>query len=343
MSLSLLYTRARNGIQSPLVQVETNITSGMPFFAMVGLPEKAVQESKDRVRSAIKNSGFEFPIDRIVVNLAPADLPKEGGSFDLPIALGVLVASGQLPQQALSGYEFMGELALSGELRSVPGVLPGVMAARDEQRRLLIPEANLIEASLAGSGLALGAPSLLAVCHYLLGRGELQEARQPEEGVSQAKVPDLDEVHGQPQAKRALEVAAAGGHSLLFLGPPGSGKSMLAQRLPGILPPMSQAEALETASILSVSNRGFQLEDWGLRPFRAPHHTASGPALVGGGSNPRPGEISLAHNGVLFLDELPEFDRKVLEVLREPLESGHINISRAARQAECPARFQLMA
>lgn len=343
MSLSLLYSRARNGIQAPLVQVETNITSGMPFFAIVGLPEKTVQESRDRVRSAIQNSGFEFPFERIIVNLAPADLPKEGGSFDLPIALGILTASGQLPMQAVVGHEFMGELALSGELRPVPGVLPAAMAARDEQRRLLIPETNLIEASLAGEGQALGAPSLLALCHYLQGRGELKEARQPMCGIPQARVPDLSDVRGQPQAKRALEVAAAGGHSLLFLGPPGSGKSMLAQRLPGILPPMSQAEALETASILSVSSRGFQLEDWGLRPFRAPHHTASGPALVGGGSNPRPGEISLAHNGVLFLDELPEFDRKVLEVLREPLESGHINISRAARQAEFPARFQLMA
>ncbi|MEO5342506.1 MAG: YifB family Mg chelatase-like AAA ATPase [Gammaproteobacteria bacterium SHHR-1] len=342
MSLAQLYSRARNGIQAPLVNVEVHLANGMPGLAIVGLPEKAVQESKDRVRGAIINSGFSFPIQRITVNLAPADLPKEGGCYDLPIALGILAASGQVPRAGIGDVEFMGELALSGQLRPIKGVLPAALAARGQGRSLIVPQENLAEAALVSELERFGADSLLAVCQHMSGHQPLpwQEIEPVGRGL---QVADLLEVKGQPQAKRALEVAASGGHSLLFLGPPGSGKSMLAQRLPGILPPMTEAEALETASIHSVSNNGFDIGDWARRPYRAPHHSASGPALVGGGGNPRPGEISLAHNGVLFLDELPEFDRKVLEVLREPLENGHITISRAARSADFPARFQLIA
>jgi magnesium chelatase family protein len=342
MSLAQLYSRARNGIQAPLVNVEVHLANGLPGLAIVGLPEKAVQESKDRVRGAILNSGFEFPARRITVNLAPADLPKEGGCYDLPIALGILAASGQIPRVGIGDVEFMGELALSGQLRPIKGVLPAALAAREQGRSLIVPQENLAEAALVSELERFGADSLLAVCQHMSGHKPLSW-REIEPVGRSLQVADLLEVKGQPQAKRALEIAASGGHSLLFLGPPGSGKSMLAQRLPGILPPMTEAEALETASIHSVSNNGFNISDWARRPYRAPHHSASGPALVGGGGNPRPGEISLAHNGVLFLDELPEFDRKVLEVLREPLENGHITISRAARSADFPARFQLIA
>jgi magnesium chelatase family protein len=343
MSLSLLHSRARNGIDAPEVVVEVHLANGLPTMAIVGLPEKAVQESKDRVRGAILNSGFDFPVQRITVNLAPADLPKEGGCFDLPIALGILAASGQIPLEGLETFEFMGELALSGTLRRVRGVLPAALAARDLNRCLVVPAENLAEAQLVSGLQRLGCASLLEIARHLVGVERLQEQSGPANNAPGREVADLLDVKGQTQAKRALEIAACGAHSLLFLGPPGSGKSMLAQRLPGILPPMTETEALQTASIYSVSNRGFDIADWAIRPFRAPHHSASGPALVGGGGNPRPGEISLAHHGVLFLDELPEFDRKVLEVLREPLENGHITISRAARQAEFPARFQFIA
>ncbi len=342
MSLAQLHSRARNGIQAPLVTVEVHLANGLPALAIVGLPEKAVQESKDRVRGAILNSGFEFPARRITVNLAPADLPKEGGCYDLPIALGILAASDQIPRAGIGDVEFMGELALSGQLRAVKGVLPAALAARQAGRSLIVPQENLAEAALVSGLERFGADSLLAVCHHLSGSQPL-DWKTIEASDAALPVANLLEVKGQPQAKRALEIAASGGHSLLFLGPPGSGKSMLAQRLPGILPPMTEGEALEAASIHSVSNNGFDADQWGQRPYRAPHHSASGPALVGGGGNPRPGEVSLAHNGVLFLDELPEFDRKVLEVLREPLENGHITISRAARSAEFPARFQLIA
>jgi magnesium chelatase family protein len=342
-SLASLISRARDGIGAPLVFVEVHLANGLPALAMVGLPEKAVQESKDRVRGALINSRFEFPPRRITINLAPADLPKEGGRFDLPIALGILAASGQIPLQSLSGYEFIGELALSGELRSVRGVIPVALAAREAGRSLVLPRENAAEAALV-SGLDIyPVQHLLEICEHLIQGNRISPYCESAKVNGFHDGPDLADVRGQQHAKRALEIAAAGGHSLLMIGPPGTGKSMLASRLPGILPPMTEGEALETASVLSVSDQGFCSEKWCQRPFRAPHHTASGVALVGGGGNPRPGEISLAHNGVMFLDELPEFDRRVLEVLREPLESGHITISRAARQAEFPARFQLVA
>ncbi len=343
MSLALLYSRAREGIHAPLVDVEVHLANGLPALSIVGLPEKAVQESKDRVRGALVNSRFEFPARRITINLAPADLPKEGGRFDLPIALGVLAASGQIPRELLSRYEFIGELALSGELRPVKGVLPVALAARDAGRALVVPQEGAAEAALV-SGLDIyPAGHLLEICEHLTQGGRIPRYTVPPTSSAVVSGADLSDVRGQPHAKRALEIAAAGGHSLLMIGPPGTGKSMLASRLPGILPSMTEAEALETAAVLSVSDGGFDTVNWSHRPFRQPHHTASGVALVGGGSNPRPGEISLAHNGVMFLDELPEFDRRVLEVLREPLESGRITISRAARQAEFPARFQLIA
>ena len=343
MSLAVLHSRAQVGVEAPEVTVEVHLAGGLPALSIVGLPEMAVRESKDRVRGALLTGQFDYPAKRITINLAPADLPKEGGRFDLAIALGILGASGQIPKGPLGDYEFLGELALSGALRPVRGVLPAALAARRAGRALILPEGNAAEAALVEGLVVHPAAHLNAVCAHLGGREELP--RQPPTAVEAGAgpLPDLAEVRGQAQAKRALEVAAAGGHSLLLLGPPGTGKSMLAARLPGILPPMTEDEALESAALWSVSHAGFRVEDWRRRPFRAPHHTASGVALVGGGSHPAPGEISLAHGGVLFLDELPEFDRRVLEVLREPLESGRIHISRAGRQAEFPARFQLIA
>jgi magnesium chelatase family protein len=343
VSLAVLYSRANVGVEAPLVTVEVHITNGLPALSIVGLPETAVKESKDRVRGALLNSRFEFPQRRLTINLAPADLPKEGGRFDLPIAVGVLAASGQIRSEAIRGHELAGELALSGALRPVRGVIPLALAARAQDRTLILPRANASEASRVGGLRVLAADHLLEVSGHLSGQAPLEpslpSAGCPETGRG---YPDLAEVRGQAGAKRALEIAAAGRHSLLMIGPPGTGKSMLAGRLPGLLPPMTESEALETASVYSVSDQ-FDGRLWGIRPFRAPHHTASAVALVGGGGHPRPGEISLAHNGVLFLDELPEFDRRVLEVLREPMESGRIRISRAARQAEFPARFQLIA
>ncbi len=344
MALCVLHSRARVGISSPPVTVEVHLSGGLPAMSIVGLPEMAVKESKDRVRGALLNGRFQFPMGRVTVNLAPADLPKEGGRFDLAIALGILGASGQIPANDLGGLELLGELALSGDLRPVSGVLPAALAVRAAGRELILPAENAPEAALVGGLKLRGARHLSEVCGHLGGTSPLPVYAPAELAVRAPDYPDLSEVRGQEHAKRALEVAAAGGHSLLLIGPPGTGKSMLANRLPGLLPPLSEADALEVAALRSVADCApFDPQTWQVRPFRSPHHTASGVALVGGGSNPRPGEISLAHLGVLFLDELPEFDRRVLEVLREPLESGRIHISRAARQAEFPARFQLVA
>jgi len=343
MSYATTFCRAALGIDAPLVTVETHLANGLPAFTIVGLPEKAVQEARDRVRSALSNSGFDFPARRITVNLAPADLPKQGSRFDLAIAIGILVASGQLPSGPVEGVELLGELSLAGALRPVGGVLPAALAAASRTRRMLVPLENASEAALVRSLQVLPATHLLEVTAHLHGDRPLE----PHVGEPPPDRPcitaDLSDVHGQAHARRALEIAAAGRHNLLMMGPPGSGKSMLASRLPGILPPLSEAEALQSAAIRSVSQMPFDAANWRRRPFRSPHHTASGAALVGGGANPMPGEISLAHHGVLFLDELPEFPANVLDVLREPLETGSVLISRAARQARYPADFQLIA
>lgn len=341
MGLSLVHSRGCAGVESPLITVEVHLSGGLPLMHLVGLPETAVRESKDRVRAALLNSKFKWPPSRITISLAPAELPKEGGGFDLPIALGILAASDQVPATNFADCEFLGELSLNGDLRSVRGVLPAAIRARDSNRVLVIPTSNAAEAALVKGGKQLHGHSLLDIAEWLHGRKQLQECK-PDLSCKPPMQPDLCDVIGLPGAKRALEVAAAGCHNILMLGPPGTGKTLLASRLPGILPPMSERESLEAAALASVSQAGLDHRSWGVRPFRTPHHSCSNVALAGGGSRPRPGEISLAHNGILFLDELPEFSRHALEVLREPLESGRIVISRAARQAAFPARFQLI-
>lgn len=374
MSLAIIFSRARVGINAPLVTIEVHLSNGLPSFTIVGLPETSVREAKDRVRSAIINSGLEFPQRRITVNLAPADLPKDGGRFDLAIAIGILAASKQISDKQLYQYEFLGELGLNGDIRSVIGEIPSAIACKKRNRINIMPCLNAVNATIIKDVTTLSAGSLLHVVEHFSGKTQLSEVDETCDhahnlcanndgtnnyGVNnnnaansksnkassqhESKLLDIADVIGQPLAKRALVIAAAGQHNIVFTGPPGTGKSMLAQRIASLMPELSDDEALELAAINSVSGKTFNIKKWRQRPFRSPHHTASAVALTGGGRPPKPGEISLAHNGILFLDELPEFNRFALDALREPLESGVISISRAALQVEFPAQFQLVA
>ena len=340
MSFAQVYTRSVVGLNAPSVMVEVHLSQGLPAVTMVGLPEAAVRESKDRVRSAIINSGFQFPNRRLTINLAPADLPKDGARLDLPIAIGILAASGQIDETVLAQYEFIGELALNGDIRGIAGALAVSRALKADQRTLIVPKDNADEAVKVEGVKVLQADTLKAVCQHLMNEQQLSQAEHKTSYQSANYQLDLADVKGQHQARRALEIAAAGGHSLLFCGSPGTGKTLMASRLPTILPPLNDHEALEVASIYSIANSDY---DYGTRPFRQVHHTTSAVALVGGGSSPKPGEITLANRGVLFLDEIPEFDRKVLEVLRQPIENKEIVISRANSQVRFPANFQLVA
>ncbi len=345
MSLAIIKSRALLGMHSPEVTVEVHLANGLPSLTIVGLPDLEVREAKDRVRAALQNAGFEIPSRRITINLAPADLPKESGRFDLPIALGILAASKQLPSERLNSYEFAGELSLSGQLRPIRGALAMTVATLGGKRAFILPMANADEAALVAGAAVFPANTLLDVCAHFSstdGAAQLQRHHHEADDALAPAYPDFRDVKGQIAVKRHLEIAAAGGHSVLLVGPPGAGKTMLASRFIGLLPPLTEQEALESAAIHSLSGK-FSATQWRSRPFRSPHHSCSGVALVGGGAVPRPGEISLAHCGVLFLDELPEFNRNALETLRQPMESGVITISRAWRQADFPARFQLIA
>lgn len=342
MSLSVVFTRAALGVNAPLISVEVHLSNGLPGLTLVGLPETTVKESRDRVRSAIINSGYTYPAKKITINLAPADLPKEGGRYDLPIAIALLVASEQLSASRLNTYEFVGELALTGALRGVPGAISGALAALRAGRQIVVARENEPEVSLIEEKGCLVAEHLQEVCAFLEGRHEL-DAPEEHQLILPDSAEDLSDIIGQEQGKRALEITAAGGHNLLLIGPPGTGKTMLASRLNGLLPPLTSQDALESAAIISLVNAQSLHTQWRKRPFRSPHHSASLNAMVGGGAIPEPGEISLAHNGILFLDELPEFERRVLDALREPIESGQIHISRTRAKISYPARFQLVA